>query len=263
MLPMTLVKLNKKNNVTTLTLNDPDQLNAMSVPMGKEFKKIIAKLKKDKSTRVVVITGEGRAFSSGGDLQMLEKMTHQSPAKNKKDLKGFYSFFLGIRDLPQPVIAAVNGHAIGAGFCVALACDLRYVSEDAKLGANFARIGLSPGMAGTYSLTRLLGPTLASELMLTGKTFSAKDAKEYGLVNGVLPAKKLLKQVYEVAEQIAQNGPLAVTTIKKGIQLALHKSFDQMLDIDSAGQARCFQTKDIKRGIKAIRAKEKPQFKGN
>ncbi|MBI2339952.1 MAG: enoyl-CoA hydratase/isomerase family protein [Deltaproteobacteria bacterium] len=209
-----------------------------------------------------ILTGAGRAFSSGGNLDMIESRTRKKEATNKKELKMFYRIFLDVRNLKIPVIAAVNGHAIGAGFCLALACDLRYASLEAKMGANFAKIGLAPGMGGTWLITRLIGPTRAAEVLLLAENLSAKRAFDMGLLNGVFEADKLLPHVHGVAKVIAENGPMPVVLIKKGIQKALHGTLEQMFDYDSACQAKTFTTEDIKEGIRAIREKRSPLFQG-
>lgn len=252
----------KQNHIVTITLNNPDQLNAMTVSMGKEFQKAIKTIGKDKNVRVVLLTGAGRAFSAGGNLEMLNGLMKLSKPEIAKKLKAFYKMYLSLRDIPQVVISAINGHAIGAGFCLAMACDLRFASEKAKLGANFAKLGLAPGMAGTYLMTRLVGPVFASEILLTGKIFDAKKAAHFGLVNDIFAEKDFLKNVTAIAKDIAINSPLALKQIKKGIQLAQHKTMEQMFDYDAKCQAHCLKTQDVKEGLKAVKEKRPPNFQG-
>lgn len=256
------VLLNISNSIATLTLNEPDQLNAMSAEMGTLFKKHLANIKKNKAIRCVIITGAGRAFSSGGNLDMLLEKIKRTKSRNANDLMNFYKMFLGVRDLPQPVIAAINGPAVGAGFCLSLACDLRYAADTAKLGANFARIGLAPGMGGTYLITRLVGPTRAAEILMTGEIFTAQRAHQLGLLNDVFPVAEFQDRVTAIAQSLCQNGPVALQYIKNGIQQAQHKSMSQMFDYDSKAQAACFATQDIIEGIEAVKAKRPPQFTG-
>jgi enoyl-CoA hydratase len=259
---MSQINLKKDGPVLTLTLNAPEQLNAMDIPMGKEFQRIIKSLGKDKSVRAVIITGAGRAFSSGGNLAMIEDKFGKSKTVNERELKSFYKMFLGLRDIPQPVIAAINGPAVGAGFCMAMACDLRYAATTAKMGANFSRIGLAPGMGGTYLITRVAGPVNAAEILLTGRVFDAKKAMEYGILNGLCEPDTLIPTVASLAQEIACNGPLPVSQIKKGVQLAQHRTLEQMFAYDAKMQAICFASQDIREGIKAIREKRDPIFKG-
>jgi enoyl-CoA hydratase/carnithine racemase len=259
---MSLVNCQIENHIATLTLNAPDQLNAMDVAMGREFNALLKTIKKNKDIRVVIVTGAGRAFSSGGNLDMIAAKFKKSRAINQKELTAFYKLFLEVRNLPQPVIAAINGPAVGAGFCLALASDLRYVSATAKMGANFSRIGLAPGMGGTYLITRLAGPIFAAEILLTGKIFDAEEAQRFGLVNGVCAHDDLLTKVRSVAAEIAGNGPIPVQQIKHGIQMAGHKTLEQMFAYDAKMQAVCFASKDIQEGIQAVRDKRAPAFLG-
>jgi len=257
-----LIKYQIKDHIATLTLNQPDKLNAMDEAMGYAFGEALDEIQKDESVRCLIITGEGRAFSSGGNLEMIESKTKKSETVNKEELIKFYGLFLRVRELPFPVIAAINGHAVGAGFCVSLACDLRYASEKAKMGANFARIGLPPGMGGTYLITRLAGPTRASEILMLADIFPASKAYEMGLLNAVLPADQLMPHVNEVAHTITKNGPMSLRMIKKGIQKAMHATLEEMFDYDSSCQAKSFLTEDIKEGIRALQEKREPRFTG-
>jgi len=252
----------QENSILTITFNKPEALNALDEDMGRDFLKIMTKLKKQKDVRVVILTGAGRAFSSGGNLDMLTAKTKKTAAINQKELKKFYSLFLSLRDIPQPVIAAINGPAVGAGFCLALACDFRYASTEAKLGANFARLGLAPGMGGTFLVTRLAGCTRASEILMLGDILTAEKSLHYGLLNDIFQPSELMDRVQQIAKQLSQNAPISLGMIKKGIQKALTGSLTQLFDYDSKSQAACFKAKDILEGIASIREKRKPNFKG-
>lgn len=257
-----LITYQTEGGIATLTLNDPESLNAMDENMGVAFGQALDKVEKDESVRVVILTGSGRAFSSGGNLQMIEDKIVKTAEVNKKELTQFYKTFLRLREIKVPVIAAINGHAVGAGFCVSLACDLRYAADTAKMGANFAKIGLAPGMGGTFLITRLLGPTRAAEVLLLAELLSADHAHRIGLLNGVFAPDQLLNHVRGVAKVIAANGPVAVAMIKKGIQKALNSTLEEMFDYDSSCQAESFKTADIKEGIRAIQEKRSPVFTG-
>lgn len=259
---MTFIKFFKQGHVATITLNDPNQLNAMTMAMGAEFQALVGKIKKDKDVRVVILTGTGRAFSSGGNLKMLEEKIGKPKQKIEKEMKAFYQVYLSIRDLPQPVIAAIHGHAVGAGLCLALACDLRYASATAKLGVNFAKLGLAPGMGGHFLFTQLVGPVFASEILLTGKLYTAEQMQKFGVLNEVFSENSLSSEVQKIADDIAANGPLALQFIKKGIQMSAHKTLRQMLDFEAKSQAMCFKSKDIYEGIRAVKEKRAPKFTG-
>lgn len=249
--------------LATVTFNRPETLNALDENMGYAFDGILKKIQKNKTLRVVLLTGSGRAFSSGGNLDMIQNRTNKTHKTNKKELKKFYRLFLSVRDLPIPVVAAINGHAMGAGFCLALACDLRYAATDAKMGANFAKLGLAPGMGGSYLLTHLAGPTRASEILLMAENLSADRAHAMGLLNGIFEPQQLLHHVHGVCRVISENGPVAVKSIKRGIQKAVDgATLEEIFDFDAASQAHTFTTEDIKEGIRAVREKRTPSFRG-
>src|SRR5262249_10307005 len=155
-------------------LDDPEARNAMGEEMAAQFLRAAGELKNDRSVRVVVLTGRGRAFSGGGNLDMLETKTRIAKEENQRLMREVYRSFISILEIDVPVIAAVNGHAIGAGLCLALACDLRIASADAKLGLNFVHLGLHPGMGATYFVPRLVGDARAAELLYSGATISAE-----------------------------------------------------------------------------------------
>lgn len=257
-----MILFEKQNTIGILTFNQPDKLNALDEEMAKRFSQVLEEIKKDSSLRVLILTGAGRAFSSGGNLDMITAKFSKTAEVNKNELIQFYKSFLALRDLSIPVIAAINGPAVGAGFCVALACDLRYAASNARMGANFAKIGLAPGMGGTYLITRLVGPTRASEILMLADTFDAKKALEMGLLNDIYEPSELLPKVMEIASKLAKNGPLPLRQIKKGISKALHSSLEEMFLYDSTAQAECFQSLDIREGIEAIREKREPHFNG-
>jgi 2-(1,2-epoxy-1,2-dihydrophenyl)acetyl-CoA isomerase len=257
-----LITYQAQQGIVTLTFNQPDNLNAMDEAMGKVFNEMMKKIQKDSSARVVILTGSGRAFSSGGNLDMIEGKMRKKPLQNKKELISFYKLFLTVRDLKVPVIAAINGHAIGAGFCLSLACDLRYAAESAKLGANFSKIGLAPGMGGTYLVTRLVGITRAAEILMLAENMPAQRAMELGLLNGVCKDEELMEKVQSIAKKISENAPLPLAYIKKGIQMAENSTLQKLFIYDSTAQAKCFASEDIKEGIKSIREKRAPLFKG-
>ena len=259
---MSLVLFEQFGPVGKVTLNNPDQLNAMTPEMGNALSAMVDQVNQNLDLRVVVITGAGRAFSAGGDLQFILDHTKKSFEENKQEMVEFYAKFLKLRDITVPTIAALNGHAIGAGLLIALACDLRIAATEAKLAANFAKLGLSSGMGGLYWLTRLAGPALAAELLFTGKAISADEALHLRLVNAVYPAAEVLNKAMGMAEQIALNSPIALKILKKGVQRAVTASLKDIIDYEAKGQATTFLTEDLKEGIKAIQEKREPRFVG-
>lgn len=259
---MSLILFQKGHHIATITLNSPDKLNALCVASAREFSKYISQIKKDQTVKAVVITGAGRAFSSGGNLDMIFQKFKTSALKNRVNLIKFYNMFLSVRSLSQPVIAAINGPAVGAGLCLALACDLRYASPHAKLGINFAKTGLAPGMGTAAFLTKMAGPTAAADMLYFGKTLSAEEALQHQLINGIFNEHELLDQCLAKAEELTQNSPLALKYIKQGLYQAIDQPLSQMLKFDAKAQAKTFASKDVREGFKAIKEKRKPQFHG-
>ena len=269
MAPSELILESRDEDVVTLRFNDPDHLNAMTRAMGEAFRDKVARLALDDSILAVVITGEGRAFSAGGDLDMLQAKADQgadAPGTAwrgiRDEMGSFYRLFLSIRDLPCPTIAALNGHAVGAGFCVALGCDFRYVAPRAKLGLNFTRIGVHPGMAATWTLPRLVGPALAAELLYTSRMIDGQEAARIGLANQVIAAEEIVQAAQATAQEIAGNAPLAVRAVKKALRRTENASIEDQLQFEATEQAKNFESADAQEGIAAVREKRAPRFEG-
>lgn len=263
-----LILESRDGDVVTLHFNDPDRLNAMTSAMGLAFRDRIARLAADPTLRAVVLTGEGRAFSAGGDLDMLEAQSRRGRAHPgaawrgiRDEMSTFYRLFLSVRDLPCPTIAALNGHAIGAGFCIALACDFRYVARDARLGLNFTRIGLHPGMGATWTLPRLVGPALAAELLYTSRLIDGEEAARIGLANRAVASPDVLAQAQATAAEIAANAPAAVRAVKRALDRTENASLEDQLQFEASEQARNFESMDAQEGIAAVREKRTPSFK--
>lgn len=263
------IRTERDGDVVTIFFDDPDRLNAMSRAMGEAFRDTVGALALDPSIRAVVVTGAGRAFSAGGDLDMLQQQADLGAADPGRAWRGirdtmssFYRLFLSIRDLACPTIAALNGHAIGAGFCVALGCDFRYAARDAKLGLNFTRLGVHPGMAATWNLPRLVGPGLAAELLYTSRIIDGEEAARVGLANRALPKEEVLAAALATAREIADNAPLAVRAVKQALQRSEHASIEDQLQFEASEQAKHFESADAREGIAAIREKRAPRFEG-
>ena len=258
-----LVESTRDGHVVTLTLNDPDRRNVMTRAMGEVFRTRIAELREDRDVRAVVITGAGRAFAAGGDFAMLEELAGQAAGDVDADriaetMRSFYGLYLSVRELPVPSIAAVNGAAIGAGLCFALGCDLRIVSSAARLALNFASLGLHPGMGGTWSVPRLVGPAVAAELLYTGRAIPADEAVRIGLMNRAVPPEDVLTTAQEIAKQIAAAAPIAIRGIKRALAASPSSSLAHQLEIEAAEQASCFGTHDVQAGLAAARERRTP-----
>lgn len=248
--------------VALLTLDLPDRRNAMSDEMTDSWVRAIDALAADGSVRVVVVTGEGTAFCSGGNTSWIASQPDASVDDLRERMLPFYRRWLSIRRLEVPTIAAVNGHAIGAGLCLALACDLRYAADTARLGAPFVRLGMHAGMAATYLLPNAVGDAHARELLLTGRTVDAAEALRLGLVSRVFEADGFLGEVLDIARGIAGTAPIASRLTKVALQGGGHGDFETALQWEALAQPVTLATEDLQEGIRAAREKRAPQFRG-
>lgn len=256
------VTLDISGTIATLRLNRPDKLNALTHEMGDRVVEAVRTLNAMPEVRVLVVRGEGRAFSAGGDLDWLLENSRRSEVENREGMEAFYKKFLSLRELNVPAIAMIHGRATGAGFCFALGCDLRVASHDAIFSANFVRVGLNPGMGGSYSLTQLLGPGLARELILTGREVFADEALSLGLISRMVTPEDLESATYALAAQVAANAPLAVKHAKAALRLAETEPLEVVLAREAEGQAACFASRDLIEGVEAARARRLPAFTG-
>jgi enoyl-CoA hydratase len=265
--PTDLILTSRTDDIVTLTFNDEPRRNAMTEQMGKAFTASVNALADDDTIRAVVITGGGSAFSAGGDLDMIAGLAEEAHAGDAREsvggfMRAFYELFLSIRSLPVPTLAAINGHAIGAGLCVALACDIRYIAKEAKVGLNFTKLGLHPGMGASWTLPRLVGPAVAAELMYSSRIIAGPEAAAMGLANRCLPAADVLAATHDVAREIAGCSPVAVRSLKKGLAHSPGADLSTQLDFEASEQAICFETDDMLEGLAAARARRAPSFSG-
>lgn len=264
-MPEPLLLLDRDGAVAILSFNDPERRNAMSQAMGEAFAERMAELGRDRDLRALVLTGAGRAFSAGGDLGMIEGRADQAGSGRgavRDGMRRFYGLFLSLRELPFPSVAAINGAAVGAGLCVALACDLRIAAADAHLGLNFARLGLHPGMGATWTLPRLVGPERAAELLYTGRALRGEEAAAIGLVSRALPAEQVLPAARALASEIAASAPLAVRGVKRALARSLDVGLEDQLWFEASEQADCFSSQDVREGLAAVRERRPPRFRG-
>lgn len=256
------IRLEKKGAVMHLILSRPEARNAMSARMGAEIAEAVRQINVDAEVRVVLVRGEGKAFAAGGDFGFIEDRVADASESNRRVMLDYYQRFLSIRELHVPSIAVIHGAAIGAGLCFALACDIRYAAPEAKLGVNFVRLGLHPGMGATYFLPRLVGPARAAELLLSGRRIEAAQASTMGLVNAIYPAAELLGASESLAQEIAACAPLAVARTKASLAMALRRDLDEALAAEASAQALDYATEDMKEGVAAARERRAPHFRG-
>ncbi len=250
--------------IALATLNRPDRMNSMTSTMFREFEELALALGQADDLRVLIITGEGRAFCAGFDLDAAEELPSMTPL-------GFLTLqelgargLLAIRSLRVPVIAAVNGAAAGGGLSLALAADIRLGSPNARFNAAFVRIGLSAGDLGaSWMLTRIIGPGRAAELAYTGGLIDADEAERTGLLNHIHPAESLIDEAIAMAELIAENSPGGIQLSKRALQANMEvASYAAALELENRGQALLTQGEDIREALAALKQKRRPVFTG-
>lgn len=254
--------LDREGGVGTLTLNRPDKMNAFTQEMFREFIAGLLELDEDDGVRIVVITGAGKAFTVGLDIAE----AGQGPTEFDKQvvpLQGTLSWTAQImRNMKKPIICAINGVAVGAGFSIALASDIRVMAEGAKIGGPFVRVGLVPEMGSTYNLPRLVGMGKACELVFTGKIIDAQEAREIGLVNHVVPRDSLKDETKKLAAEILEASPIALQLARKALYQGMDCDLPTQVQFEQLSQSTCFKTDDYMEAMKAFMEKRKPQFSG-
>lgn len=252
----------KKDSVAWITLNNPERYNALDLEMRKEIKQALEDASKDSSILAIVIKGSGKAFSAGGDIRALAEMKPLDVLNMAKEVGTALVLSEIIRSAPKPVIAAVHGYCLGAGFELAQACDIIIASEDAVFGQPEINIGLIPGGGGTQRLPRLIGEKKAKELIFTGERIPAKEMERMGLVNKVVPADKLMDAVNEFIAKIKEKSPIALAAAKEAINASLELGLTDGFKYEAQIFAQLFSTEDQKEGARAFLEKRKPVWKG-
>lgn len=254
---MSLVLYEKNETIGKITINRPESLNALNSSILTALNEVLARIEEDNDLRVVIITGSGRSFVAGADIKEME--SYNSIQARKYAELGL-STMQRIEDLPIPVIASVNGFALGGGCELSLACEIRYASDKAKFGQPEVSLGITPGFGGTQRLSRLIGLAQAKELIYTGKVIDASEALRIGLVNKVFSSENLEEETIKLANSIAKQSTSAVkyakVSINKGYDSALVNSFEYEKNLFSL----CFSTEDQKEGMQAFVEKRKPKF---
>ncbi|OGA42000.1 MAG: hypothetical protein A3G24_03160 [Betaproteobacteria bacterium RIFCSPLOWO2_12_FULL_62_13] len=255
---------NVRDCIATLTLNRPERLNALGDTMREEIYDAVSKCAADPNVRVLVITGAGRGFCSGGDVKSMSER-HQSgeaPPPSAQFAQIRDRVILAMRDCPKPIIAAVNGAAVGAGMNLALACDMRIASSAAKFSQIFVKRGLPPDWGGTYFLPRIVGIAKACELIFTGDTIDAAEALKLGIVSAVVTPEELLPESYKLARKIADGPPVAIQGAKRAIYHNQDVDLRAALEFETFVQTVNRETEDAKEGVRAFMEKRAPVFRG-
>lgn len=250
----------KQDNIGIITLNRPDNRNSMDQETMPAFQKILDQVKQDPKLRCLIITGSGTTFCSGADFKsgMIQR---DHPLLNQV-LLDLYQPFLDIGTLKIPVIGAINGHTIGGGLGLALMCDIRVANKEAKMGANFARLGLHSGMAISYILPRLVGLAKANELLFTGAIITGEEAFSMGLVNYAVDRADVMEKSLALAHGIARCAPAAVQMMKHSIYQGLDWNAQRAAEMEAHVQSRTFEMSDAREGINALLEKREPRFQG-
>ena len=249
--------IRKEDNVCIVTINNPQSMNSLNSEVLSELDKVFTNIEEDHSIDVVILTGEGRAFVAGADISQMSTM---NAAEGKDFGEQGSKLFRKIELLPKPVIAAINGFALGGGCELALACDIRISSSKAKLGQPEVGLGITPGFSGTQRLPRIVGEGRAKELIYTAKAITAEEAYRIGLVNKVVEPEVLIDEALALAKQIAEKSASAVALAKLSINSEYNCSIEKAISMESQNFGKCFENNDQKEGMSAFLNKRNPEF---
>jgi 2-(1,2-epoxy-1,2-dihydrophenyl)acetyl-CoA isomerase len=256
-----------QGGITTLTMNRPASRNALTREMLVALSEALQRLALDASVRLIVLTGAGQAFCSGGDVKAFAKTASGSPMtmsfdQRVTDLRARMDVARLLHEIPKPTLAVIPGPAAGAGFSMALACDLRIAADDAKLTTAFSKVGLSGDFGGSYFLTHLVGAAKAREMYFTGQVLRGDEAQRIGVVNRAVPAAQLAEAAAAWAQELAALPTVAVGYMKRNLNAGLRGSLADVMDAEAIHMIRCFETDDHKGAAVAFVEKRVPRFEG-
>ena len=248
--------------VLTLTLARPDARNALSLALIKQLSAALQEAATDKAVRCVVITGKGKAFCAGGDIKEMAERAGKAVATKERLQGGLNMIARSIFEMEKPVVAKVNGDAAGAGFNLALACDIIYAADTANFHASFIKVALIPDVGGSWTLPRRVGLHRAKEMLFLGESVKAQDAERMGLINRAVPAAELDNFVNGIAHTLASQPTKTIGLAKRAMHRGLASTFEEALEHEAYAQGYCFSTADHVEGTKAFFEKRKADFKG-
>lgn len=257
-----VLKTEVRDKVALLTFNRPDRMNALSRELIFKAIDTLTEWSTNPGVGVIVVTGEGRAFSAGGDITSMASAADQTLEERVDSIRRAHELSWLLYNTPKVTIAAVNGFAMGAGLGVCLSCDLRYASNKAKFGTAFAKVGYSGDFGTTWMLTRYAGAPKAKEMLILGDVITADEAEQVGLINRVFDHEELLPSVMEIAGRIAQGPLTSFRYMKSNVNMAVTSDFRTLLDREGETQSRCGMTEDHKEGVRAFLEKRDPKFTG-
>lgn len=249
------LELQRHDGVAVLTLDNPDKRNAMTAELTDEFPRAIKEVREDADVRALVLTNSGGVFCAGGDLRTLETQLDWTPEQNRRFMRDFYRAYLSVLHVDVPTIAALNGHAIGAGLAMTLGCDLRFASAQARFGVTFLNLGLHPGMGTTHLLPRAVGYAHAADLILTCRMVDADEALRIGLVSRVLPADQLAETALATAREIAARPASPVRMAKRALVRQKLDGLEAALDYEAMAQMGSFSSPEMRRAIAELKSR--------
>jgi enoyl-CoA hydratase/carnithine racemase len=262
-MPEDQIKVAEDNGIVTITLNRPERLNAFVGHMRRDLAETLEEAGSDPQVRAVIITGAGRAFCAGGDVHFMAELVERADTEEFSRLLGAARrVILAIRQMTKPVIASVNGPASGAGFNLALACDLRIASRDATFSQSFVKIGFHPDWGGTYFLPRMVTSNLACEMFFLGDPITADEAYRLGLLNRVVDPDQLEAETRKLAERLRDSAAVSIAAAKHAVYASEHDNLERMLQYEVEAQIRCFESEDGREGVRAFLEKRPPTFTG-
>src|SRR5438309_4801455 len=258
-----LIKVAEDDRIVTITLNRPERLNALVGHMRRDLAEALEEAGSDPDVRVVLITGAGRAFCAGGDVNFMAEMIERGDTEEFARLLGAARrVVLGIRQMTKPVIASISGPAAGAGFNLALACDLRIASSTATFSQSFVKLGFHPDWGGTYFLPRMVTPNIACEMFFLGDAIDAVRALQLGLINRVVAPEELDAETRKLAERLRAGPAVSIAAAKHAVYASEHDALEKMLQYEVEAQVRCFESEDGREGVRAFVEKRPPRFTG-
>jgi 2-(1,2-epoxy-1,2-dihydrophenyl)acetyl-CoA isomerase len=256
------IKVTLDSSIATITLNRPEKLNAFVGHMRRDLAEALEHAASDRAARVVIITGAGRAFCAGADVKYMNELLERQDVEEFKRLLGAgRRVVTTIREMSKPVVAAVNGPAYGAGFNLALACDMRLASESASFSQSFIKVGLHPDWGGTYLLPRTVPTNIACEMFFLGDAFNAEQALRFGIVNRVVADAELLTETRKLAERLRDAPYASIAAAKHAVYMSGDSSLERMLQYETEAQLQCFQSEEARERIRAFLEKREPRKK--
>jgi enoyl-CoA hydratase len=255
------LKLERRGRLLYATMNRPDTLNSIGRKAHAELARFFTDLATDAATDVAILTGAGKAFSAGGDLEHMQNMI-DDPGIFNEDITDAKQIVFGMLDCPKPILAKVNGHAVGLGATIALLCDVIFAAPGAKIGDPHVKVGFAAGDGGAFIWPHLIGHARAKEYLMTGKLLTAEEAQRIGLINHVVPADQLDQTVDDFAQELLKGAMRAIQWTKLSVNIGLKQIAHSVLEASLAYEALSNQTDDHQEAVRAMREKRTPQFKG-